>query len=142
MKFIEKNASYHRLKNPRAVNADRDLLKEKNPQAPVLQRKFFDVDRQANEILYALLDVASVEEIVKNRIDKKVESKQKKGSPAKRKPAKRKLAKRKPAEGKPAEGAKDKGSQVNKSGDGKDDHIPDEGEAGKKNTEKNPNTQA
>ena len=147
MKFIEKNASYHRLKNPNAVNADRDLLKEKNPQAKVLQRKFFDVARQSNEILYALLDVASEEEIIKNRVKNRVKDVKKKiplkviKAKSGKSPAKRKTApKKKPG------GIKITNAGKVKSDDSVKDPAGDvkegSGAGEKKSTEKNPNTRA
>jgi hypothetical protein len=67
MKFLEKNAAYIRLKKVDALEADRALLKLKNPKAKVLTDKFFGRPREGNEILNALLDVATVEEIEASR---------------------------------------------------------------------------
>ncbi len=68
MNFLEKNALFIKLKDqPASLEADSELLKQKNPTAPVLKNKYFDQQRTANEILYALVDEASEDEIIKNR---------------------------------------------------------------------------
>lgn len=67
MNFIEKNGLKIKLQNTSVPEADEALLKEKNPQAKPLQSSFFDNDRKKKEILWALLDVATEEEIVANR---------------------------------------------------------------------------
>jgi len=67
MNFLEKNALYIKHQNPDALKADRKLLEEKSANHKVLLAKHFDKKKEANEILNALLDIASEEEIVKNR---------------------------------------------------------------------------
>lgn len=67
MKLIEKNAAFIRLKNGDYLEPDLRLLKKKNPEHPALKQSFFDNKRKGKEILYALLDHATEEEIILNR---------------------------------------------------------------------------
>jgi hypothetical protein len=80
MNFLEKNALYNRLKKSNDPVKDRELLVARDPECPVLKTKFFDKTREANSILDALLNVASADDILANRMGMKVASKAKPGS--------------------------------------------------------------
>lgn len=72
MGFAEKNASFIRLQKEDNLDADRRHLVRLNPKNPVLEKKFFDRDKEAKEILYALLDHATEEQILADRSGKKI----------------------------------------------------------------------
>jgi hypothetical protein len=67
MNFIEKNGLYIKLKKELNPEADAALLKKKNPNSPLLQSRLIDSERRNKEILMALLDLVSYDEIVENR---------------------------------------------------------------------------
>lgn len=67
MKFIEKNAAKIKLQSAKHLKADRELLKKKDPGAKALLKTSGDKLREDKEILWDLLEVATVAEIEKNR---------------------------------------------------------------------------
>ena len=67
MNFREKKQSYSRLRGASHLEADRELLKKLAPEHPLLKRTVFQPAIHAGEILYALIEVASEEDIVQNR---------------------------------------------------------------------------
>lgn len=73
----EKLNYFRRLTNPLAAEADLALLQQKNPQSTDFVRFNLAPKKNADDILFALLDVCSHEEIVRNR--RKFFSKQKDG---------------------------------------------------------------
>ena len=60
---------FHHLRNEKHGAADLELLADRNPIHKNLARFARDPKRYANDILYALLDVCSAEEIEENRED-------------------------------------------------------------------------
>lgn len=72
MNFIQKNEAFLRLKSGDHLEADRALLAKMNPKSQVLTVKYLDREKERKEILYALLDVANEEEIVANRMGKRI----------------------------------------------------------------------
>lgn len=95
MNFLQKNPLFVKLQDPGALEADRLLLQKKNPKAKALSFKSFDKAKMQKEVLYELLDHATEEEIVSNRMgdikqDKATEPKPeavKTQEPEKKKPA-------------------------------------------------------
>lgn len=67
MNFAEKKEAYHQMQNEQHLEADRKLLAKKSPNDPALSTGVVDKERAQREILWALLDVASVKEITSNR---------------------------------------------------------------------------
>lgn len=67
MNFAEKKQAYNQLQDPAQLEPDRELLAKKAPHAPELQNGIFDKEKSQRETLWALLDVATVEEITANR---------------------------------------------------------------------------
>ena len=63
----EKRIAYFDLKGGQHFKADLALLIEKDPENDWCKKKVFNPERAAPEILFALLDVASKEEVVANR---------------------------------------------------------------------------
>ena len=68
MKFAEKKQAYQNLQDPAHLKFDRELLEKKAPKSPALTIGMVDKTKAQREILWALLDVATVEEIKANRI--------------------------------------------------------------------------
>lgn len=73
MNIHEKHAAYTRLKTEKKGTIERDiaLLSSRNPQSAALQVSMIDIPRKGQEVLWDLLDVASVEEIEMNRLAEK-----------------------------------------------------------------------
>ena len=65
----EKLYHFRQLANPLAAEADLALLHEKNPQSTDFTRFDLASQKNAEDILFALLDVADHDEIVRNRRD-------------------------------------------------------------------------
>ena len=63
----EKLIHFNQLVNPQAVEADLTLLHEKNPQNTDFVRFDHAPEKNAEDILFALLDVCEHDEIVRNR---------------------------------------------------------------------------
>lgn len=63
----EKLCHFRQLANPLAAEADLALLHEKNPQSTDFTRFDLAPQKNAEDILFALLDVADHDEIVRNR---------------------------------------------------------------------------
>lgn len=63
----EKLYHFRQLANPLAVEADLSLLHEKNPQSTDFTRFDLAPRKNAEDILFALLDVADHDDIVRNR---------------------------------------------------------------------------
>uniref|UniRef100_A0AB33JD07 Uncharacterized protein n=1 Tax=Prevotella sp. GTC17262 TaxID=3236797 RepID=A0AB33JD07_9BACT len=63
----EKLYHFRQLTNPLAVEADLALLHEKNPQSTDFTRFDLAPQKNAEDILFALLDVADHDDIVRNR---------------------------------------------------------------------------
>ncbi|WP_304709336.1 hypothetical protein [uncultured Rikenella sp.] len=67
MDFIAKKNAHDRLLGVTHLEADRELLKQKAPQHHLLKRGVFNRLQDASSILFALLDFATEEEIVRHR---------------------------------------------------------------------------
>lgn len=67
MNIKDKLKLFNRIRDDKHAGADFRLLVAKVPSYPYITRFSRDVRRYAYDILYALLDVASEEEIVENR---------------------------------------------------------------------------
>lgn len=67
MKFAEKKKAYQELQDPAQLVPDRDLLLIKNPKSSALNTGIVDRTKTQREILWALLDVCTVDEITANR---------------------------------------------------------------------------
>lgn len=67
MDFIAKKNAHDRLLGVTHLEADRELLKQKAPQHDLLKRGIFNRLQDASSILFALLDFATEEEIVRYR---------------------------------------------------------------------------
>ena len=67
MDFIAKKNAHDRLLGVTHLEADRELLKQKAPQHDLLKRGIFNRLQDASSILFALLDLATEEEIVRHR---------------------------------------------------------------------------
>jgi len=63
MNFTEKKQAYQKMQNPAHLCCDHELLTKKAPDAFVLKMGIVDQAKAQREILWALLDVATVEEI-------------------------------------------------------------------------------
>ncbi|WP_425595081.1 hypothetical protein, partial [Rikenella microfusus] len=67
MDFIAKKNAHDRLLGVTHLEADRELLKQKAPQHDLLKRGIFNRRQDASSVLFALLDFATEEEIVRHR---------------------------------------------------------------------------
>ena len=67
MNFAEKKQAYLELQDTAQLEPDRELLKKKAPNASELQTVIIDKEKAQCEILWALLDLATVDEITANR---------------------------------------------------------------------------
>ena len=67
MDFIAKKNAHDRLLGVTHLEADRELLKQKAPQHDLLKRGIFNRLQDASSILFALLDFATEEEIIRHR---------------------------------------------------------------------------
>lgn len=67
MKFAEKKQAYQNLQDPAHLKFDRELLEKKAPKSPALTIGMVNKEKAQREILWALLDVAEVDEILANR---------------------------------------------------------------------------
>lgn len=65
--FKEKQKHYAELRNPDAAEQDLELLRKKQPELSTLSMFSRNPKRYADDILYALLDVAERDEIRNNR---------------------------------------------------------------------------
>lgn len=65
--FKEKQKHYAELRNPDAAEQDIELLRKKQPELSTLSMFSRNPKRYADDILYALLDVAERDEIRNNR---------------------------------------------------------------------------
>ena len=86
MDLKDKLKLFQRILNDKYAETDLQLLKAKNPSYPFIPRFGRDPKRYAYDIQYALLDVASEEEISKNRTPKKTSTKKKTSSKTSTKP--------------------------------------------------------
>ena len=75
MDLKDKLKLFQRIRNDKHAETDLQLLKAKNPSYPFIPRFERDPKRYVYDIQYALLDVASEEEITKNRTPKKTPTK-------------------------------------------------------------------
>lgn len=80
MDLKDKLKLFQRIRNDMHAGTDLQLLKAKNPSHPFIPRFERDPKRYAYDIQYALLDVASEEDITKNRTPKKTSTKKKTSS--------------------------------------------------------------
>lgn len=103
---------HHRqLLSKESAAADLRLLQEKDPKNPHLTEFGLSPARLADQILFALLAVASRDEIVKNRLsgkEKPTEENPAEENPTEENPTEEKPAEEKPAEENPASKAKKK----------------------------------
>jgi len=67
MKFAEKKQAYHQLQGQEHLEADKELLLKKAPKSPALKIGMVNRAKAQCEIVWALLEVASMEEIKANR---------------------------------------------------------------------------
>jgi len=67
MNFSDKKEAYLQLQDPNHLEPDRELLAKKAPHDPALKTGIVDKVKSQCEILWALLDVATVEEITASR---------------------------------------------------------------------------
>lgn len=67
MNIKDKLKLFNRIRDDKHADADLRLLVAKNPSYPYITRFSRDARRYAYDILYALLDMASEEEIIENR---------------------------------------------------------------------------
>lgn len=70
MNFVEKKNLHDRLLGVTHLEADRELLSKVAPAHNVLKKGIFNPVQAASEILWALLDYCSAEEITQNRREK------------------------------------------------------------------------
>lgn len=63
MKFSDKKAAYNELVGEKHLCCDRELLEKKNPKHSTLKSGIINREKAQRDILWALLDVATVEEI-------------------------------------------------------------------------------
>lgn len=95
MNLQEKKQAYNDLKGRKYYDKDRALLEKKSPNSRVLLRNppnrvnHITVEKVANDILYELLNFATVEEIQNNRLgiqeQAKIDKSQVTGTPPKKK---------------------------------------------------------
>lgn len=97
----ERIIHHRQLLSKESAAADLRLLQEKDPKNPHLTEFGLSPARLADEILFALLAVASRDEIVKNRLSGKKNPAEK--NPAEGNPAEENPAEENPAEENPAE---------------------------------------
>lgn len=83
MNIKDKLKLFNRIRDDKHAGADFRLLVAKNPSYPYITRFSRDVRRYAYDILYALLDVASEEEIIENRKPLDGKKQEKKNTPKK-----------------------------------------------------------
>lgn len=86
MDLKDKLKLFQRIRNDKHAETDLQLLKAKSPSHPFIPRFERDPKRYAYDIQYALLDVASEEEITKNRTPEKTPTKKKTSSKTSTKP--------------------------------------------------------
>lgn len=67
MKFAEKKEAYARLQNAEMLEKDVALLRYKKPDSTALKNAIVNREKAQKDIIWELLDVATVEEILKNR---------------------------------------------------------------------------
>lgn len=67
MNFAEKKQAYHQLQGQEHLEADKELLLTKSPKSPALRVGLINREKAQCEIVWALLEVVSVEEIIANR---------------------------------------------------------------------------
>ena len=67
MNFAEKKQAYGQLQGQEHLEADKELLLKKSPKSPALRVGLINRAKAQCEIVWALLDVAGVEEITANR---------------------------------------------------------------------------
>ena len=67
MKFSDKKKAYIQLQDPEHLCCDRELLEKKYPKSTALTTGMVDRAKAQREVLWALLDVATVEEIASHR---------------------------------------------------------------------------
>ncbi len=67
MNFAEKKQAYHQLQDPNHLEADKELLLKKSPKSSALRVGMINREKAQCEIIWALLEVASMEEITANR---------------------------------------------------------------------------
>jgi len=67
MKFGDKKKAYQQMQDPAHLECDRELLKVKAPKSVALTTGMVNKEKAQRDILWALLDVATVEEIEANR---------------------------------------------------------------------------
>ena len=67
MNFAEKKQAYQELQGSGHLEMDKELLKNKAPHANALNTGIIDPAKAQREILWALLDVATIEEITASR---------------------------------------------------------------------------
>ena len=67
MKFSEKKQAYNRLQGAENIDSDRTLLQKHAPNAGILAAGILNKEKAQREILWELLDHASVEDIQANR---------------------------------------------------------------------------
>jgi chromosome segregation ATPase len=67
MKFAEKKQAYSSLQGQQFLDSDTELLQKMDPKSQALTLGILDKTRAQREILWHLLDVATVEEIKANR---------------------------------------------------------------------------
>lgn len=84
MNIKDKLKLFNRIRDDKHADADLRLLVAKNPSYPYITRFSRDVRRYAYDILYALLDVASEEEIIENRKPRDGKKKEDKNTSAKK----------------------------------------------------------
>jgi len=103
----ERIIHHRQLLSKESAAADLRLLQEKDPKNPHLTEFGLSPARLADQILFALLAVASRDEIVKNRLSGKknpAEENPAEENPAEGNPAEENPAEENPAEENPAEG--------------------------------------
>jgi len=98
----ERIIHHRQLLSKESAAADLRLLQEKDPKNPHLTEFGLSPARLADQILFALLAVASRDEIVKNRLSGKKNPAEE--NPAEENPAEENPAEENPAEENPAEG--------------------------------------
>ena len=65
--YREKKAAYDKMQGVSYFEPDMNLLRDKNPKHPICKRKYLKPEKHQKEALWSLLDILSVDEIVKNR---------------------------------------------------------------------------
>ena len=67
MNFSEKKQAYHQLQGQEHLESDKELLQKKAPKSTILLSGMIDRKKSQCEILWALLDSVTIEEITENR---------------------------------------------------------------------------